>query len=704
MGSAAASQVLSDAESSRGSAESSQASSSSTEPRRVAEKQEPKISPEVARPMRRNCTRPLLKALVEDFAWALGVDSVDGLAVNVGQQVHTHHGTLVDRNSSNLRFSYKDVPKAFCVFRRGLPANPEVSVRIGPVIGKVTDSSAVILVETNMHCDVTLNLARATQVDAAKTSQGPWPLSVDGSDDGGGDDMTSWPTVAAGGHDVQSMTFFTSGSVSISHTVEPNRPYTFLFEGLLPKTTYFLFLSDVCQEDIDGRVGRFKTLPSVIDSLRIAVLAGHRPPARAVGVANTWERVRSFARSGSDVTIVLHVGTTVDLLPASDAALATLSDFNSFSQGAKRDLERKARQILCDAYRQAWGRHESLRKVLAEIGSHIPAFCPPLDARVLRPVDVSDPTFEERQTLLKIGLNVYREYQRSLWHASSSEGRPDVRIDARDDATRLKAGRTARDPLKMNTPQQEREFLILSGTRSTATVEEWHVHRYGQVCLIVCDTKGPALSRGSKNTTVSSILQQSIIGQVLHDPYLKVIVLASDMPFLLQARTESRTASNIASESWCDYPEEIAKLLSKLFQWKHDRYPSREVVLLSAGPGFGTTGDVCDHTLGLSIPVVLTGPALGRVCNAKAWMLSDRLPERRFSYAYREPADCWNFGTVTIDLTASQHKPHVEVQLVDCPLPNGISWPDGAAADCKAQEGMAADVTMGTLFSTTISN
>jgi len=476
------------------------------------------------------------------------------------------------------------------------------------------------------------------------------------------------------------MRFSASGSFSVCHSVEPRRPYSFVLEGLRPDTAYVALLSNICKEDLSRCVALFRTLPEVVDSLRLLIVSGHRPPLRAIGAANPWQRLHDLARQGPEVSVSLHLGSTVDVMPAADEAAKLLRDLTSYTAGARKDLERRARETLRNAYWEAWGRHEPLRKVLSEVGSHLPIFAPPLDIDMLKLAGYADPSVsEDRHTLMRISMDVYKEYQRALWQSCLSDGNPDVRVDARDDSVRAKAGATR---IGSRGGQWEdaddREFWTRHRTTSSTTIEEWHMHRYGNICVLMLDTKGALLSKLGATSTLISALQLQAVNEVLRDPFYKVLVLACDIPFMLDMLPECSPAGMTQTPlSWSACPSKLVSLLESLFEWKQKQYPEREVVLVSGGPGFGTTGDVCDHKLGLSIPVVIVGPTLGRVCAPTMWLLQNTLAGGRFSYVYRAPLDRWNFCMVDIDLAASQRRPTVEVQMVDVPVPQGTAWPDG---------------------------
>jgi len=637
------------------------------------------VGPPIHRRSRELRARPLLHAIVEDIAWVMGIEREQENASN-GRLVRRSDGTWVKVETAE--YGYEDLPKALCVFREGLFDNPDVRMRIGPIVGKVTQTSVVILVETETACDLVLNLARVSTTGHAKSTSattaavGSWALVPTGAD---AEEAVGWNAAPPlPGRGLQTMRFLAGGSVSICHGVEPRRPYSFVFEGLVPDTPYLVFLSNVCQEDLDRRVARFRTLPRPIESLRIIVCSGHHPPLRAVGAANPWQRMHSLVCKGAQVNLALHVGSCIDVLPAADLAAKHLRNLQSYTKGARKDLERRACDTLRDAYCQAWGRHDALRRVLAEVGSHLPIFSPPVDLTALRTSGLLDAsTGDDRQTLLRIALAVYREYQRALWHAGAHDGNPDVRVDARDegDAPSAKGFGRRRDLQASG----DCDCQTIHGMQNLSTVEEWHIHGFGQVCIFMFDTKGAWLSRGGASSTLLSSLQASALASVLRDPVYKILILCSDIPFVLDQHPDyprSAASTDHAPMTWSAFPGELASLLDSLFQWKHKRYPEREVLLFSSGPGFGTTGDVSDHQLGLSIPTAIVGPTLGRICRPLRWTLQNTIASGRFSYMYRAPVDRWNFCMVDIDLGTPQRAPVVEVHMVDVPPPTGTAWPD----------------------------
>lgn len=578
---------------------------------------------------------------------------------------------LDDRAQEKI-YGYADLAKAYRVFREGLYANSSVSVRIGPVVGKVTSSTVVILMEVETLSDVIVNVGRIVDLPPHE-NQDP-------------------PTLAS--RRLEDMMFMQEGSISVCQTMEPKRPHHFVFEGLEPDTCYAVFLSNVCQDDLDRRVARFKTLPTEVGFMRILAVCGHCPPRTALGEKNPWQGLHDFACEVSDVHLVLHVGSTIHGAPFVAEAKRHLKDILQYRRGAQKDLERRAREALRRGYWVAWGRHDSMRKVLAEVGAHLQTFSPNVDiATLVHDVMVFEESegsqelasgVDDWHHLVNAALEVSREYQRNLWHSSYADGKPSVRIDARDSLRRL------RDKC----PDDVVASALEQGpiTDDDHPIEEWSIHRYGSICTIILDTQGAILSSAlpgrnrssSRSATKLCFLskrQKQGILEALKDETIQVLVVCGDLPFLLEekpveSRVDQASRDMALPLTWRLDSTSLLWLLDHLFKWKHTDFPARDVVLVSGGSDFATTGDVADHRLGLSIPVVITGPVMGRVSDARQWALSGRVCEGRFTYSYRKPSLAWNFCSIDVDLEATPNKPNIEVQLINMPVSEDAVWDD----------------------------
>lgn len=530
----------------------------------------------------------------------------------------------------------RDLHTPYKVFREGLLPNEDVSVMVGPVVGKVTHCSAVILLEVNAAAEVALNFARVVEHEGSR--------GATQTDD-------AWS--------LRSLSFAPEGSLSLCQQMEPRRPKAFVVWGLEPATRYLALVSKVCKDDMDRRIARFRTLPTTASSMRFLAISGHCAPNRPLGTANPWQNLLAIARSAPEMTVVLHVGSTVDAAPA--------------AANAGRVLR---------AYHDAWGQHDGLRRSLATVGAHLPIFAPPVELEsMLNLKGEREEVVEEARVLLRASFSVYRDYQQALWRGSPETKTTDDQKDV-----------------------FWQQFAEDSGDGS---LEEWHFHRYGQVGVFMMDIKGHQLrpdgrlmQEGPEPRPLVSSQQWRALEASMADDSMRVMLLVSDVPFLLEPIDATASAASAASAAnaapspvtstrssrnasiparrsdpldWRSSPAELHRLLKLLFDWKHAAFPAREAVLISSGPGFGTTGDICDHRLGLSVPAVLTGPVLGRVTAAERWNLRGSLAGGRFSYVYGAPApDQWNFCALDLALA---DKPLVHLQLFGLPIPPG-TWED----------------------------
>mmetsp|Transcript_103070 Transcript_103070/g.188055 ORF Transcript_103070/g.188055 Transcript_103070/m.188055 type:complete len:779 (-) Transcript_103070:37-2373(-) len=579
-----------------------------------------------------------------------------------------------------IRFS--DLARPFVVFKDGLFTNPEVMVRVGPVIGKVTDTSAVVLLEVGTYSEVSLNFAPIcgnVEVPGEYQDKGMWQQDVSVST-----------------RNLDTMVFTAAGSVSVCHIMEPGRPCTFAVWGLEPATCYLVLLSNVSQIDRDTRIARFRTMPERVESLRLVAISGQTASRQELGDASPWISLVDLARTGPEVQLVLHVGCTVDAAPAMAEAADCLKDYASFKEGPRRDQERRACEALRSAYCEAWGHEPGLQRLLSEVGSHLTVFAPPCELdSLLRQLGVAEESAEteEWRALLRASLDIYYEYQRSLWHDASDSGFKPLR--------RPPIAAEGEESLEELDERASFEFWQNVGGWSQGVVEEWHFHKYGRIGIFMLDTKGnrfradgrlAAMNAQKINTwPLISSQQWTALKDAMQEDSMQVLVLASDIPFFgetpdigqqnaNQNQGDKRKSGNLFD--WCARPKELGALLKMVFEWKQDQYPAREAVLVSGGHSFGTSGDVCDHQYGLNCPLVVTGPVLGPV-NVPQNVTLHGSVAGRFSYVYRAPEQHCNYCTVDIDLEMNPQKPTVDVQLYTVPLPPQVQFlsvPDRAGS------------------------
>jgi len=183
------------------------------------------------------------------------------------------------------------------------------------------------------------------------------------------------------------------------------------------------------------------------------------------------------------------------------------------------------------------------------VGAQLPVFAPPPALLPPMPNDAKADAVLKRgrsedddwRVLLKVAMDVHNEYQKALWMPSDCDfRRPDVRANA--------GGKHVQSADKLLYHQEE-----ISGMYP---IEEWHFHLYGDVCILLLDTKGSLLA--SKDGPPMAINQLKLISEVqwraidkvLAMDHLKVLILVSDEPFVFEEDEELR----LLPQSWIGTP------------------------------------------------------------------------------------------------------------------------------------------------------
>lgn len=142
-------------------------------------------------------------------------------------------------------------------------------VVVGPVVGRVTDTAAVVLLEVNQFATVT---CIACVVTAAYPQGRP----------------VAQATLA----------------------LPARRPKAFLLHGLVPGRKHVLVFSGVCAADAESRVAMFTTVLGTEPSLRVVAVTGDRPSALHPGADNPWQALHADVAAGR-VDVVVHMGCQV---------------------------------------------------------------------------------------------------------------------------------------------------------------------------------------------------------------------------------------------------------------------------------------------------------------------------------------------------------------------------------------------------------
>mmetsp|Transcript_14917 Transcript_14917/g.29275 ORF Transcript_14917/g.29275 Transcript_14917/m.29275 type:complete len:501 (+) Transcript_14917:27-1529(+) len=251
----------------------------------------------------------------------------------------------------------------------------EAIVLCGPIVGKVTDTTAVILLEVDEHAKMTC---------VAKSSDGK--------------------------HVVKTAAFF------------PERePRTFFLEGLKPDTKYIYEvrgeLAKVQQEEVVRLPTQFKTMPAHqnLKKIKLVALSCDQPRRLFSHQENPWERLVKMCEGGGGFDVMLHLGDQVytKMDGFLDRAMQKQKHYSKGSKKVKNKVTVEATEELREAYRYVWGL-EATKKVLCQ-GSHLMVWSDNDVANDFTELDDKQGNQFYSSEFITSAMHVYTEYQRQLW-------------------------------------------------------------------------------------------------------------------------------------------------------------------------------------------------------------------------------------------------------------------------------------------------
>lgn len=229
-------------------------------------------------------------------------------------------------------------------------------ITLGPVIGKVTETTARVLVEVDRDAEVTCRITGA------------------------------------------------DGNVSTdTRRLRAGRPGVFRCTGLTPGTPHSVAFTGLAA----SRVGRVMTFPANPSRINIAVASCNNTPAR--GDTDLWQDLFDRYVATADVPLMLHVGDQVYGDRAFEGALRLLDGKSRPSRSDERRILEMYRQL----YRWAWN-HPATQAVLANVSNLMiwddHEIRDDWGSRLADGVAGSP-----EHTVGTLARRVYREYQRQLW-------------------------------------------------------------------------------------------------------------------------------------------------------------------------------------------------------------------------------------------------------------------------------------------------
>ena len=318
-----------------------------------------------------------------------------------------------------------------------------------------------------------------------------------------------------------------------------HRPGIFHFDGLRDGTPYTVTFKGAN----GGRNATFKTL-SPGDARFKLLCVSCNDTAAAPGI---WPVAAEHVRSGA-VQFVLHLG---DQIYADEAFRIGMK---TFDRQRAPQWEEETRDLFRDVYRRTWTAG-AVAEVLANCSNLM----------VWDDHDIRDNWSEKEQLrrpalyqrVLKLGKDVYREYQRQLW----------------DDGTALAS----------------------DGYR------EFHAHRFGNMGVIFLDQRGgredaSVCAEPYLGTVQWTQLRRLLITDTSFSS-VSVLVVAMALPLVLLSERLTRFASVLIPDvrdqwSYSPYRGERLQILSLLKDWQSAR-SDRRVILVTGDAHVGVVSDIC---------------------------------------------------------------------------------------------------------------
>jgi len=238
-------------------------------------------------------------------------------------------------------------------------------VTVGPVIGKVTHSTARVLLEVDANAEVTCSFRNA---------HGP--------------------------------------PVGVTRTLRKGRPGVFAVQGLRPETAYKVTVSGARGEG----EGRFTTCGERPGGLTVAAVSCNFTIRRAE--TDLWADLRDRYVRPDNVNLLLHLGDQIHGDNAFDMALCLLNG----SRRPGKAMDQRILELYRHLYRCSWS-YAPTREVLASVPNLMIWDDHEIrDDWGSRPCD-SDPRSAEHR-VGRLARRVFREYQRQLWDDCDIDAQP----------------------------------------------------------------------------------------------------------------------------------------------------------------------------------------------------------------------------------------------------------------------------------------
>jgi len=469
------------------------------------------------------------------------------------------------------------------------PGVENVLVLCGPVVGTVTETTANVMLEVDMDAQITCK-ARPT--------------------DGG-------PTVAD------------------ARKLKKGVPEVFRLEGLKSGTEYritFDPLARVQARELQQRgcVVRTMSPASQMKRLRFIALSCDRPARLKHNQENPWARLATICKAG-ECDVMLHLGDQVYTKEynwmISAMRLMDICENPLITPAVRLKAEYEGSTKLQEAYRATWYPPE-VATVLAHT-SHIMIWSDNDVANDFTILKRNDGSQAYTPSFLRVGMRVYRMYQRQLWdHSCVFAGKA---LEERDE------------------------------------VEEWNFHRFGPCGVFMIDMRGNRIRPDGtqKDGPILSARQKKAIEEAFCASGLTCMLICSEIPFVgdpPDVIVEKQKKFPFLADHWPYQIQELMWLLDLCFGWKVGA-SGREVIMLAGDIHVSVESVITDKHTGHTIKHVTTSPITNHVCGFYP-ELQGSLTDR-YSYSHKPMLGMRTF--CTIDLNIDADKVNTDVGLVGVP-------------------------------------
>ena len=523
------------------------------------------------------------------------------------------------------------------VYRYGatLETDEDVHVLVGPVIGKVTEDSAIVLLEIDATHEITCFVSLLD--DAAPQGR----------------------VVAA-----------------VAQTMPANAPRAFKISGLSAAQRYKVSFSGVCRKDAEERIGQFMTYNILTKSLRAIVVAADRPQSLTRGDPNIWERLAAKA-ANYDLDVVLHIGGQVYSSEAFKQAwtLFQRHEQTGFATMSQHEIEEISKEKLRDVYRYCWNLPRT-RKVLSSVSNIMMLndedifkdFTIAMDA-------VGNPP---SKSMIRVAQEVYREYQRQLWDPDCvvkglGEGADDSNAKKESEAL-FKSIRDRKLQIKKmddtDTESDDDEELIRGLEQKPS--QEHHFHLYGHIGVLFIDMRGGRMlaSGGqARDNPIISDIQWDHIQETLKNPECRALLVCIERPLVeespAEAKKKARRPETVAvKERWAYNSKELTRILTMLSEWKTSK-EGNGLLIVSGGLRIGGETKIKHVATGTLLRQIMVGPLTDTLLPFNQLLEGEADDNGMFRYEHfpmKRPQR--NYLSLNIKVESMYEKPEMKVRLV----------------------------------------